>query len=358
MALPHEMDMAKCFWKNLGLSEGTKFEATHYRHLVGYFDKQIRELKTRLSLPPEDTVRAISFVVAARNSDKTDVQALVSAQYPARATAAALDQALEKILKIWTMLDLKVCQPRYYPRSTLVWGDSGSAAAVIRDHFDHKAQTQQSVRTSGTIDTTLTAACLWENHGVQIVWTPNLAEHLTMNEHILKIFEHKIWAWNHFNFPDTSAVPHDVLEELILTWNLLFPAYDSTGESLLVKSDMIKTFYGLGYCKQDRVLEWDKYKYWNTEIQHMSDLLGESQQGLWKSLVRPDKKGRNTLDIAGFWIAGVVVALLTIVSCVCAVLSLKYALEQKDIGQAQLDLETATACADPEMAAKIPKYCA
>jgi hypothetical protein len=84
---------------------------------------------------------------------------------------------------------------------------------------------------------------------------------------------------------------------------------------------------------------------------------GEPHRSFWRSLVRPDKKRRNMVELAGFWIAGVLVAIVTIVSCVCGVLALKYALEQRDIGQAQLDLERATACSDPATAARLPKFC-
>ena len=66
---------------------------------------------------------------------------------------------------------------------------------------------------------------------------------------------------------------------------------------------------------------------------------------------------RNLLHLALFWISGVMVAVLTIVSSVCGVLSVKYAIEQRDLALAQFRLALAAGCADDRLAAKMPEFC-
>ncbi|KAK3339868.1 hypothetical protein B0T25DRAFT_636287 [Lasiosphaeria hispida] len=309
MEISNNVDLMRSFWQDLSERD---VQTAQYRSLLVYLNWHVFDLEKRFSLEARGTRMAISAITKAKSSSRDDILALVASQFHGSLSDDVFSHSLEKILRIWTMLDVKIHQPKYCPRDVLIWGQDQTLATVVSHYFELKAQLQPA-RPSGAIDDSLTGACLVVDHGIHIVWTSNIAEHLTMNGKILKVFEHKIWAWNHSNFPESSAVPHEVLEELMNTWHLLFPPYDPGTESFLKKHDMIETFYGLGFCGGDRWLDWTKYKYWHGEIQQLSSLLSESPQGL-RRLIQPDNR-RDAVDIALFWVTGVMVAILAIASC-------------------------------------------
>lgn len=140
------------------------------------------------------------------------------------------------------------------------------------------------------------------------------------------------------------------------TYNLLFPMFDRATESLLERDGMIESFYSLGTCGKLPSLNWGEYKYWRKALHQLTEVLNEPSRGV-RQLWRTSKKNPNLMDVALFWLLGVMVAVLTIVSSACGVLSVKYAIESRDIGLRQLELAVAQLCADVETAGKLPQYC-
>ncbi|KAK3367815.1 hypothetical protein B0H63DRAFT_489815 [Podospora didyma] len=349
-----DIQLGRCLWPQL---PETDFDPAQYRPLLDYLSSSILDLEMRSSLESTATKNAFAAVTKTKGLPKNEVEALVKTHYPVSPSDAATTQAMETIIRLWTMLHVQLNRPTHHsPANVVFWDGPQFLTEVIEQYFERKIQRKTPEVGVPTVDSTLTAARLVTSHRINIIWTSNLAEHLTLNGRTLKVFEHKIWAWNCLRYPKTSSLPPSVIEELINTWNLLFPALEDGTMSLLTQTKMVDSFYGLGYCGFDHTLEWDKYKYWRAEILELSKVLDEPQKGL-QQFFRPDKKKRNALELALFWMAGVVVLFLTIVSSVCSVMSLKYSVEQTNLSRAQLDLALAATCADPEMATRLPNYC-
>ncbi|KAH6691749.1 hypothetical protein F5X68DRAFT_229593 [Plectosphaerella plurivora] len=211
---------------------------------------------------------------------------------------------------------------------------------------------------SGRLDSELTASSLVRYHDVKIVWTSILEDHLSFdrNKRILKIFEHKIWARNYLRDTERSVVPADVLQEVIRTLNLLFPSFKESTKSLLEAHGRLETIYGLGYCGHRGSLELADYKYWRAELEELQNLLNEQPRGL-KQFWRPDREGRNLMVLALFWISGVMVFILTVVSSVFGAMSVAYARVQIRQANDAFDLAVAQACADPDIGKNLPQYC-
>jgi hypothetical protein len=76
-------------------------------------------------------------------------------------------------------------------------------------------------------------------------------------------------------------------------------------------------------------------------------------QQLWQ----PDKEQRNLLNLALFWLSGVMVLILTIVSSVCGVLSVRLAQEQRDLAADQVYVALLAACTSSEVAEQMLAYC-
>lgn len=276
---------------------------------------------------------------------------------------------MEMITRVWTMLDVRFERPGPMrgDHEPLVWLETEPITSVTGRFFNHKAQQQLSSLT-GTIDPDLTVARLIRDHGVELVWTSDLAEHLSMRKKngrwLLNVFDHKVWAFQHLMHPDLSPIPLDVLEELISTYNILFPMFDNDTEAFLRKECRIKSFYGLGFCGKKPSRKWIDYQYWREDLHQLSGVLNEPPRGL-RQLWTTRRDDPNFLNLAIFWISGVIVAVLTIVASVCGVLSVQYAIEARNIAlesnkiaARQLELETAQACVDETTRGRLgPKYC-
>ncbi|KAK0726927.1 hypothetical protein B0T26DRAFT_671664 [Lasiosphaeria miniovina] len=370
--LDDQVALAKCLWPQL---PETDFEPGQYRHVLEHLRDGIADLETRASLEPKRARQAIVAVAGLKDARRSDVEAAVKSHYAAPPSDSTAAQAVETILRLWTMLDVQLQRPRHRsPPDALIWDDDAAPlTAVIKQHFDNRRPAAPNKNTTTAaepdgddepIDAALTAAYLAAHHGIHVLWTSNLGEHLVLNGRVLKVFKHKLWAWNSLRYQhqaqngnnSSSPIPADVLEELVDTWNLLFPAFDEATRGLLRTAGMVAPFYGLGYCGRGRTLALARYGVWGGEVARLARVLDEPQRGL-QQFLRPDRKKRNALELAAFWLAGVVVLVLTFVGCVCGVLSLKYAVEQTDLSRRQLDLALATTCADPVMAARLPGFC-
>ncbi len=199
----------------------------------------------------------------------------------------------------------------------------------------------------GRIDPRMTIAYLSYHGRIMVLWTSNLADHLSIDwkNRVITVYEHKISLWNHLKYTKQQLIPRDVLEEAIDTLNLLFPLNDAGTRDFLRQNG--KPFYGLGYCNREQCYDLEKYSYWRGRVAELMEIMNEEPSGLQQLLLSKD--GRNLLQFATFWVA-VAVAILTIVSIVSGTVQTVYALKQYNLAVAQ-------ACATPGSAELLPRYC-
>lgn len=333
-----------------------------YRRFADHVVNVLSVLRRRYSLPEETTTDAMHLVVSEKSLDRLAVTKLLGDRSPDVFKSAHSDEmlkTLETMARVWSMTQVQVGGPglQYVPQSNLIWGESEPLSAVVKRHFDLR-EADCHPEPSRNIDTGISAAQLVHHNDVQILWTSNLAEHLSWNPRcrVLRVFEHKVWIWNYLRHPEDSVVQAEVLEELMCTLNLLFPLYDAPTRSLLDKDDMTESFYGLGYCGRDRSFEWSTYKYWRKEVQELNNLFGEPPRGI-SQFWRPGRDGRNLLSLAVFWLSGVMVLVLTIVGSVCAILSYQESKEQTRLSGLQWNLSVAQVCRDPQTSPYFPELC-
>ncbi|KAK1830589.1 hypothetical protein QBC39DRAFT_353420 [Podospora conica] len=360
LTTPQSSEVLRLFWPASTVTDSSHIQGDEMfiRHVLSV----IAGLGDHFGLPASNIKLAISAAVASRDSPRSNVASLVSSHCHASATVRgdAPQHALRTIARLWTMLDIQIEVPQYQPPGPLVWLPDEPITAPTKRFFAEKARHEQSLELSGTIDRDLTAARLVSDHGVRLMWTSNIAEHLSTNwtnkRIILKIFEYKAWAHRHLTSPETSPIPIDVLNELMGTYNILFPMFDNATDSLLARDGMVESFYSLGTRGNVPSKNWSDYKYWRKALYQLSEVLNEPPHGV-RQFWRTSRKDPNLLNVVLFWISGVMVAILTIVSSVCGVMSVQYAVESRDIGLRQLELAIAQVCADTELASKLPQYC-
>lgn len=328
----------------------------------------ISSLSERHGLPAEATKLAIRCVIQSPMDPQHRVLDLIRGCFdvktiehgPLGESADAAQHALAMIARVWTMLDIQVAPSRYRPFEPLTWLDNEGITDVTERFFLHRTEAQRASSLTGTIDPDLTAARLVRNHGFRILWTSNLAEHLTVNwtakRRRLKVFEHKVWAYQHLTHPESSPIPSDVLQELMWTYNLLFPMFNRKTKSLLKEDNMVRSFYGLGTCGKVASRNWMDYSYWRTELYNLTQVLDEPPQGV-QQLWRTRRKDPNVLNIVLFWVSGVTVAILTVIASVSGLLSVRYAIESKNIALEQLEVERAQSCPNNALMEKLISCC-
>ncbi len=181
-----------------------------------------------------------------------------------------------------------------------------------------------------------------------VVWTDNLAEHLSINWklRVVTIYAHKLFLRNHLRYTDVPIIPSAVLEEALDTLNLLFPYNDAQTEAFLKRHE--KPFYSLGYCGRTRVLDLSHYRYWRARVADLVDVMQEEPARVFDSSGW-QKDGRNLLAVLTFWIA-IGVALLTVISIAFGVVQTLYSIKQYNLALAQ-------ACSVEDAQRLLPGFC-
>jgi len=336
------------------------FQREQHSRFADHVATVISDLYRLYALPEDVTREVMSLIISRQPLTKSEVVGLLHGRYSGASTPPHGNEklkALEAMARLWSMMQVQVSGPQYAPRGDLFWAEGETLLAAVKQHFDGR-KAAAPPEPSENIDMEISAAQLIHYNDLQILWTNNLAEHLAWNSRsrVLRVFEHKVWIWNHLCHPEHAAIPADVLDELMCTLNLLFPLHDTPTRSLLEKYGMIESFYGLGYCGKDRSFEWSTYRYWRREIQELNKLLSEPPRGL-RQFWRPDRDRRNLLSLALFWLSGVMVLILTIIGSICGIMSVQYSKEQTRLATLQWDFSVALACADPEIRSNFPEFC-
>lgn len=268
---------------------------------------------------------------------------------------ALLYASLDLALRIMLSLDVRTAPQESYrsptvaPASIIKWEHDSSLEASIKSHFFSRQPFTTSTST-GRIDATLSIPYLCSTKSFRVLWTSNLADHLSINwkSRIIIVYEHKIVLWNHLQTPKRTIIPHTILEEAIDTFNLIFPLNDPLTKSFLRQNG--KSFYGLGYCGRPRssCLDLGHFQHWKHRVADLVEIMNQEPRGV-KQLAL-ERNGKNLLPFLTFWVA-IGVALLAFLSIPFAIVSMYYS-------KIQYELARDLACLDPEARQALSRYCA
>ncbi len=342
----------------------------HYAAFLGAAQSEIHSFNTGAggsTLQVVGICRLVQVLRGAQDLSKQHVidhvRGLVPTSEPTPVSDDTVCKMIESGLRIWLTMDVPLASSHLSgpyasaplsQTSSVRWTEDSSIKNTIWNHF-------QTYKSSGRhdpgtrIDSVLTMEHVANEYGYSIHWTSNLSDHLIIDRDgargEITIYEHKICLVNHLA-AQVPVFPKDLLEETIDTLNLLFPFEDGSTKGFLRKRG--KTFYGLGRCGRERVLELDKYVYWKARIEDLMDILKGQPQGLQQ--LRLDKRRQNLMQIFTFWVAATV-ALLTVMSFVFGMLSTVYAKKQYDISVLQYQLSLAQACSAEGAPVLLPAFC-
>ncbi|KAI2639524.1 hypothetical protein GGS26DRAFT_272009 [Hypomontagnella submonticulosa] len=339
-----------------------QYKDTHWTRFFQYLDFELAKLPDkRVLFSTHSREEAIALIETIRHygrSPKQEILHAIAVKTPTRPAISnpdSISRSLELAARLWLMINIDSFKliPSYIHTRTInvSWPDDKSLADVIANHFRAKnlpVRSQEIVR----IRPTLTMAYLEVRHGFQVLWTHNLADHLTIDTkyRTVTVYEHLICLWTHIESGDDCVIPKAILEEAIDTLNLLFPSEIRETQDFLRKHG--RSFWELGYCKRPRVLELDRFHYWQSNVADLIDIIEGPAKGFQQLLL--DKEKRNLVELIMFWIA-VFVAFLTVFGVVFGTVSTVYSIKQYNVAAAAYALQLAQACRTPDIS--LPEYC-
>lgn len=335
---------------------------------AGYYEGLSKSVSTELSTLeakyPECLPKGSAFEIIASlepsavTTRRALVEAITASRGELRQCSGAVEDIVSVIVWCWTMVVVNL-QGNSVSASP-GWGYDEPLQDAAASAFRQLATSSEGFAPRG-VDPDLSAATLGKYQNVRIEWTTIITEHLQLtlrgDSIRLSVFEHKIWVKNQLDAgPKQCAVPTEVLEELMMTLNILFPISDSPTEKLLRRQGRETSILSLGYCGRDRPRDLRWYKYWRGRLSALDDLLNGPQRG-FRNAWRPSRRRENLTNVIVFWMSGVAVLVLTIVSSVCGIWSLVVSREGYNLAVDAYNLAVAQACADPDVRENLPQYC-
>ncbi|KAK4454884.1 hypothetical protein QBC34DRAFT_391005 [Podospora aff. communis PSN243] len=344
------------FWPDLA---GKELQSDVYIQLLQFVKTKLKAIHENHG--PEEPLSwgewlvVVQEVVASAAKPRREIQESIRQKISAaEASDTAISRAINAAAGLWLTLDIRSPSHHLPLGSVLCWREEQSLSALVEQFFHANNTPSRKGKTATTqLNSNLTMSHLIVNYNFGIIWTHNLADHLTIDWDHKKVtvYEHKICLANHLRLQDQGVLPVDLTKEAIDTMNLLFPFDHTPTEALLRKHNVY--FYGLGYYGRQRNLDVAKYPYWGSRIEELNRVLDEPPIGLHQLSL--DRSQKNLLQFATFWIAAGV-AVLTVITFALGVYAAIYTKKQYDLGVLQYELSLAQAC-EAEDAVKLPRFC-
>ncbi|KAH6694064.1 hypothetical protein F5X68DRAFT_248671 [Plectosphaerella plurivora] len=275
---------------------------------------------------------------------------IYQAEQPGATLASKVIQdVVRRLVRCWTMTTIHLGSSR--SRLAVRWEGTQTLESVIEAQLDPLEKASEAC-TPRSLDKDLTAVNLVKYQDVHIRWSFDMTDHLKLTTengtYTLVVFEHKIWVKNNRDWPDRCPVPQDVLDELMLTLNVLFPNTDHKTRRLLKGFAKVQ-IQDLGNCGVAKTYNLGDFRYWRARMAELDILLNAQQRG-FRQVYRLDKNKQNLMGVVLFWVSGVAVLVLTIIGSVSGIMSLQ-------VSQAAYRLAVAQACADADVKDGLPQYC-
>lgn len=263
-------------------------------------------------------------------------------------------------LSIW--LTLNIVPPGAFDvgmlgKRRLEWQESSTIAEVINAAFPCPPIAQPDVL--AWINPNLTIEYLHAMHDFKVLFIGNLAEHLDIQwrpndrKPLIKVYKHKIFLLNELQFPQSSPLPKDLVQETLDTLSLLFPNNDNYTQHFLEENKMLY-LYRLGTFGGDRHCDLNHYRYWRVKIARLSNIVEAGPTGF--RTIMPGRNLSNIKESATFWVTVLLITVLTVASIVLGALSYVVGRRQLDLAEVQYKLSLAQACATMN-SSQLPGWC-
>ncbi|KAH7395504.1 hypothetical protein BKA64DRAFT_673919 [Cadophora sp. MPI-SDFR-AT-0126] len=259
----------------------------------------------------------------------------------------AYNRSIDFAMRIFLTLNVREEHFRTHtPRTpTIQWSDKCTLTDFVARNFPQATTAAGSLQ----LDHTFTVANMHRLSGIDVEWTPCLADHLRFDKRrrLLRIYPFKQILLDHLHLCSVSKnpteklnqsrpralLPETVLRETLVSLSLLFPQGDIATEDFMLQHD--HTFHLEGPFNESRPQSLADFDHWRNRLLEVHQIFHSPPVG-WMQ-IWADR--RNPLQWYTFWIAIVILVLTVvfgIISTVVGVLQTCLAYEAVKLARLQL----------------------
>ena len=231
---------------------------------------------------------------------------------------AQRNASIDLAARVWLSISIGSLQQAFLPYSTISWKD-GKLSEAIRAAFDPKSQLSDPVK----LPKDFNAANLERIGGLQVIWTSNLADHLSLKDDDTKVMlYHQASFLELHKSSGASVIPRDLIDETILSLALLIPSGNRKSRAWFNKKkkelhlDPKAGIYGPLNASARQI---EKFHYWRDRLVILKQTFDESEPhtiALWWN------DDRKKVQWYTFWIAALVLLLTIIFGLIASVSSI------------------------------------
>ncbi|KAK0611960.1 hypothetical protein B0T14DRAFT_339016 [Immersiella caudata] len=336
--------IVNCFFGNFTSELGCANMETY----SDYYVREIRRLQVgvapglaRLAARThEDLIHICEVLSKGRTRARQDIRKELLS-YFATKDHLAVDRSIDLTLRLWLLLNvrdsqLSVLLPEQPP---LLWEDSCSLETFIEAHF-RRSTTKLGYRES-RLDPSFTVANMVRVCDLRVRWTESIDDHLRLDQRrrVLSIFPMKGFLVGQLNSAVvdgdgnkvSKVLPASLLQETVITLNLLFPQWDSATQALLRQDG--QRFDSEAPFDGPRRQSLDEFSYWRDRLLELHEEIYKASPGTWGQLWRDRRNPHNWWT---FWIVLLVIVPLTIVGTIASVVQSQAAVESLNLQRASV----------------------
>ena len=310
----------RSFWPDVKSSD----DLSEYTFYFEYFEKTISTLAfSEISLNPQtfavrtygDLKKVVERLRLDRSKPRKTTIANLKAIFPG-SNDGQRQRSVELTARLYLMIHMESSIGPTVPRTPLIWPDDMPLIEAFKLWFPKCLVPSREDKSC--VASELTVVNLRKLRGVDVLWTPNLKDHLEYQEKTgtLQIFAHKICLQSHWELEQQeikqqeltrgsgqqerdSIFPDGLLDETIRTLDLLFPFGDDRTKKYL--EDEGQVFYGLNLPRHSQFVSADlnNFDYWRDRLTVLYDVLDQPPSrfpGMWTDR-------RNPMQWWTFWLA-------------------------------------------------------
>ena len=240
---------------------------------------------------------------------------IVAAMAAASEATEPVNESINLAARLWLTVSIGSLQHAFNPGSTVSWND-GKLSDTLQVAFQYKNQLSDTVK----LPKSFNAANLERIAGIEIVWTSNLADHLS-----LKDDDSKMMVYHHASFLDlhklskTSIIPDDLIDETLLTLALLLPSSDAKVQTWLRKKQKelcLDPNAGTYGPLNSAARQIENFHYWRDRLVILKQAFDESEPRSISIWWHDDRK---KVQWYTFWVAALVLVLTIVFGIITSV---------------------------------------
>ena len=215
LSLADEVAIVKQLWVKKDVPKLETYEpyfqyyATECRRLRLGIAKEAWQSSTMAATTHADILQVVQILSLDKRTNRPGVRLILRQRFP-NAEDLAINRSIDFALRIWLMLNVREeCYSMHTPRMpVLQWDDTTTLAVFVAQSFPSTADTATH---SLQLDHSFTAANINRLSGIDVEWTPCLADHLRFDKRrrLLKIYPFKQILRDHLQiWADSAEMPN------------------------------------------------------------------------------------------------------------------------------------------------------